>query len=229
MLWLCLGHQHWMAFSKFMVFHPHVGPYYCGVGADHAYGRDVVECHYKACLYAGVKIYGTNAEVMPSQVVFTTTCWKQTVLFSFLIFALLFSRRQTSVGVPGGSLWRHRDGRPSVGRTLPVASRVWRFRDSCNPGPQTNKRQLEWCRLPHKYQHEADEGGRRTPVSKCYYESSCLTIKVLLLLSSGLISYFVMVCISEYLEFYFSLSTENTHTNKNKKTSRCLQWQKFFN
>nr|XP_020474483.1 glutamine synthetase-like isoform X1 [Monopterus albus] len=43
------------------------GPYYCGVGANNAYGRDIVECHYKACLYAGVKIYGTNAEVMPSQ------------------------------------------------------------------------------------------------------------------------------------------------------------------
>lgn len=43
------------------------GPYYCGVGADCAYGRDVVECHYKACLYAGVKICGTNAEVMPAQ------------------------------------------------------------------------------------------------------------------------------------------------------------------
>ncbi|XP_070706481.1 glutamine synthetase-like [Pempheris klunzingeri] len=43
------------------------GPYYCGVGADTAYGRDIVECHYKACLFAGVKIYGTNAEVMASQ------------------------------------------------------------------------------------------------------------------------------------------------------------------
>jgi glutamine synthetase len=44
------------------------GPYYCGVGADNAYGRDIMECHYKACLYSGVKICGTNAEVMPSQV-----------------------------------------------------------------------------------------------------------------------------------------------------------------
>ncbi|XP_073334283.1 glutamine synthetase-like isoform X2 [Pagrus major] len=43
------------------------GPYYCGVGAQNAYGRDIVECHYKACLYAGIQIYGTNAEVMPSQ------------------------------------------------------------------------------------------------------------------------------------------------------------------
>nr|pir glutamate-ammonia ligase (EC 6.3.1.2) - Chinese hamster [Cricetulus griseus]CAA27211.1 unnamed protein product [Cricetulus longicaudatus] len=43
------------------------GPYYCGVGADKAYGRDIVEAHYRACLYAGVKITGTNAEVMPAQ------------------------------------------------------------------------------------------------------------------------------------------------------------------
>lgn len=44
------------------------GPYYCGVGADRAYGRDIVECHYKACIYAGIKICGANAEVKPSQV-----------------------------------------------------------------------------------------------------------------------------------------------------------------
>lgn len=43
------------------------GPYYCGVGADKVYGRDVVEAHYRACLYAGIPISGTNAEVMPAQ------------------------------------------------------------------------------------------------------------------------------------------------------------------
>ncbi|KAK7131352.1 hypothetical protein R3I94_016479 [Phoxinus phoxinus] len=43
------------------------GLYYCSVGADRAFGRDIVDCHYKACLYAGIKICGTNAEVMPSQ------------------------------------------------------------------------------------------------------------------------------------------------------------------
>ena len=43
------------------------GPYYCGVGADRVFGRDIVEAHYKACLNAGVKICGTNAEVLPSQ------------------------------------------------------------------------------------------------------------------------------------------------------------------
>ncbi|RYP53759.1 hypothetical protein DL768_001359 [Monosporascus sp. mg162] len=43
------------------------GPYYCGVGAGKVVCRDIVEAHYKACLYAGVKISGTNAEVMPAQ------------------------------------------------------------------------------------------------------------------------------------------------------------------
>jgi len=43
------------------------GPYYCAVGANNSYGRDVVDAHYKACLYAGVKICGINGEVMPSQ------------------------------------------------------------------------------------------------------------------------------------------------------------------
>ena len=44
------------------------GPYYCGVGANKVYGRDIVEAHYKTCFYAGVNISGTNAEVMPAQV-----------------------------------------------------------------------------------------------------------------------------------------------------------------
>jgi len=43
------------------------GPYYCGNGAGRVYGRDVVEAHYRCCMYAGIKISGTNAEVMPAQ------------------------------------------------------------------------------------------------------------------------------------------------------------------
>lgn len=43
------------------------GPYYCGVGANRVFGRDIVEAHYRACLYAGVAICGSNAEVMPAQ------------------------------------------------------------------------------------------------------------------------------------------------------------------
>ncbi|KAN0060797.1 glutamate--ammonia ligase [Thecaphora frezii] len=43
------------------------GPYYCGVGAGKVYARDLVEAHYRACMHAGIKISGINAEVMPSQ------------------------------------------------------------------------------------------------------------------------------------------------------------------
>lgn len=43
------------------------GPYYCGVGADEVYGREMVEEHLKLCVDAGVLISGINAEVMPGQ------------------------------------------------------------------------------------------------------------------------------------------------------------------
>ena len=43
------------------------GGYYCGVGADEVFGRDVVEAHLDACLEAGLGISGINAEVMPGQ------------------------------------------------------------------------------------------------------------------------------------------------------------------
>lgn len=43
------------------------GPYYCGVGTGRVFARDIVEAHYRCCLYAGVTISGVNAEVMPSQ------------------------------------------------------------------------------------------------------------------------------------------------------------------
>ncbi|KOM54484.1 hypothetical protein LR48_Vigan10g037600 [Vigna angularis] len=42
------------------------GPYYCGVCADKAYGRDIEDAHYKACVYAGINISGINREVMPA-------------------------------------------------------------------------------------------------------------------------------------------------------------------
>ena len=43
------------------------GGYYCGVGSDEVFGREVVEAHTDACIRAGIHIVGTNAEVMPGQ------------------------------------------------------------------------------------------------------------------------------------------------------------------
>ncbi|KAL0864741.1 hypothetical protein Bca101_043859 [Brassica carinata] len=44
-----------------------LGLYYCAFVADKAFGRDIVDAHYKACLYAGLSIGGANGEIMPGQ------------------------------------------------------------------------------------------------------------------------------------------------------------------
>ncbi|MDD9944941.1 MAG: glutamine synthetase beta-grasp domain-containing protein [Myxococcales bacterium] len=43
------------------------GPFYCGVGVKNITGREIVEAHMDACLKAGLKLSGINAEVMPGQ------------------------------------------------------------------------------------------------------------------------------------------------------------------
>lgn len=43
------------------------GGYYCGVGSDEIFGRDIVEEHLENCLEAGLSISGVNAEVMIGQ------------------------------------------------------------------------------------------------------------------------------------------------------------------
>lgn len=43
------------------------GPFYCGIGADEVFGRELVEKHLQCCISAGVMIFGVNAEVMPGQ------------------------------------------------------------------------------------------------------------------------------------------------------------------
>jgi len=40
------------------------GPFYCGVGADEVFGRDIVEDHMEACVQAGIGISGINPALM---------------------------------------------------------------------------------------------------------------------------------------------------------------------
>ena len=98
------------------------GPYYCSAGAGAAIGRDIVEAHYKACLYAGINISGINAEVMPAQWVRFSSFFflrkrrerierKEEAHTSFslplpLSFFLLQIEKKT--GVPSRPLRRHR-------------------------------------------------------------------------------------------------------------------------
>ena len=43
------------------------GQYYCSVGAKNAFGRYIADEHLDACLSAGIKMAGINAEVAPGQ------------------------------------------------------------------------------------------------------------------------------------------------------------------
>lgn len=61
--WRSLG-----CLTKWLAGEPEAqGRYYCGVGADRAFGRLLVERHTQACIDAGLSIAGTNLEVMPGQ------------------------------------------------------------------------------------------------------------------------------------------------------------------
>jgi glutamine synthetase len=46
---------------------PKQGPYYCGNGCGVAFGRELVNKHYQACMDMGFTLSGLNAEVMPGQ------------------------------------------------------------------------------------------------------------------------------------------------------------------
>jgi glutamine synthetase len=43
------------------------GPYYCSVGGEICFGRQIMEAHLACCIHCGLDISGTNAEVMPGQ------------------------------------------------------------------------------------------------------------------------------------------------------------------
>ena len=94
------------------------GPFYCGVGADEVYGRDIVEDHMEACMKAGIMISGINAEVMPGQWEFQIgPLGPLDVSDEFWIARWLFYRIGEDYGC------------------------------ECNSASQTGKRRLEWCRV----------------------------------------------------------------------------------
>lgn len=69
------------------------GPYYCSVGGDRAFGREIADEHLLACLNAGIHICGTNAEVMPSQWEFQIgTCDMLTVSDDLLVARFLLHK-----------------------------------------------------------------------------------------------------------------------------------------
>jgi glutamine synthetase len=50
------------------------------------FGRDIIEGHLRACLYADLMIGGTNAEVMPSQVIYNDFPFSSNEAFKLKMF-----------------------------------------------------------------------------------------------------------------------------------------------
>ncbi|MCQ0014764.1 glutamine synthetase beta-grasp domain-containing protein [Actinomadura madurae] len=97
------------------------GFYYCGVGADEVFGREIVERHLDACLEAGLKISGINAEVMPGQ-------WE------FQIGPAARSRSATTCGSPGGCC----TASPRTTTSPPRSTRSRSRATGTAPGAHTN-------------------------------------------------------------------------------------------
>jgi len=66
---------------------PQQGPFYCGVGSDEVFGRELVEEHMAACLDSRIAICGINAEVMPGQWEFQVGTADPITVSDHLIFA----------------------------------------------------------------------------------------------------------------------------------------------
>jgi glutamine synthetase len=66
---------------------PQQGPFYCGVGSDEVFGRDLVEEHMAACLDSRLAICGINAEVMPGQWEFQIGTADALTVSDHLVFA----------------------------------------------------------------------------------------------------------------------------------------------
>ena len=46
---------------------PTQGQFYCSIGSQNAFGRDIIEKHYQYCLKSGIQVTGINAEVACGQ------------------------------------------------------------------------------------------------------------------------------------------------------------------
>lgn len=66
---------------------PQQGPFYCGVGSDEVFGRELVEEHMAACLDSRILLCGINAEVMPGQWEFQVGTADALTVSDHLIFA----------------------------------------------------------------------------------------------------------------------------------------------
>ena len=108
------------------------GGYYCGVGSDEIFGREIVEEHLDNCIEAGLTYSGLNAEVMIGQ-------WE------FQIGPLGAARRR----------------RPAVDRPLAAVPHRRGLRRRRHPRPQADEGRLERRRGAHQLLDQGDARGGR--------------------------------------------------------------------
>ena len=108
------------------------GGYYCGVGADEVYGRDVVEAHMDACLDAGLAPlrHQRRGHARP-------------------------------VGVPDRPGGRPAGGRRAVDRPLAALPHRRGLRRLRHARPEAGEGRLERRRRPHQLLHQGDARGLR--------------------------------------------------------------------
>ena len=108
------------------------GGYYCGVGSDEIFGREIVEEHLDNCIEAGLTYSGLNAEVMIGQ-------WEFQI----------------------GPLGPLEVGRPAVDRPLAALPHGRGLRRRGDARPQADEGRLERRRGAHQLLDQGDARGRR--------------------------------------------------------------------
>ncbi|CAA7050017.1 unnamed protein product [Microthlaspi erraticum] len=77
-----------------------------GRGADRAIGRDIVDPHYKECLYTGIGVSCVEGEVMPGQWELQVYMWRVFVLVIQYVLLDAFSRVTSWNRVPSSIEFR---------------------------------------------------------------------------------------------------------------------------
>ena len=119
------------------------GFYYCGIGADEVFGRDVVEAHLDACLEAGLGDLGHQRR-----------------------------GDARSVGVPGRSALAARGLRPALGGALAAVPHRRGLRHRGDPRPEAGEGRLERRRRAHQLLDEGDARERTSRSSRRARRSS---------------------------------------------------------
>lgn len=105
------------------------------------YAREIEEAHYRACLYAGITIAGTNAEVMPAQVI--NLCLSRGEPPAVFEQSKLTGRSSLTVGIPSWTMRGYRRRRRTVDGSIPVAPRRRGVRHRGHAGSETDAWRLE--------------------------------------------------------------------------------------